>query len=78
MIASQLLVQDALEKRLLVAPLIGALPGGRYYFVTGREKRRGMTSASCAPGCWRRFRQGMMSEWARHNGRNQPLAPIIR
>ncbi|PWC24624.1 MULTISPECIES: LysR substrate-binding domain-containing protein [Brenneria] len=37
-IASQLLVQDALEKRLLVAPLIGALPGGRYYFVTGREK----------------------------------------
>lgn len=38
LIASELLVADALAKQLLCAPLPGRLPGGNYYFVTSKEK----------------------------------------
>ncbi|CAJ0997070.1 hypothetical protein NVIRENTERO_02695 [Sodalis praecaptivus] len=43
-IVSRLLAKDFLDKAILCAPFAQTLPGGRYYFVTTREKYP-------APGC---------------------------
>lgn len=37
-IVSRLLAKDFLDKAILCAPFAQTLPGGRYYFVTTREK----------------------------------------
>ena len=40
LIASELLARDALNKKILQAPLAQSLPGGEYYFVTSPEKQQ--------------------------------------
>ena len=53
LIASELLVRDALEKKILVSPSEQSLEGGCYYFVTSENKAR-----------WPEVRQ--LREWLLH------------